>query len=167
MPFHRRYHTPVSLTTRAARDRDFAIYVQDTWQPNNRLTLNLGVRADFVKRNDEIFDIVRQNSTAIGPRLGFSYLLTKDSRNVLRGSYVRVHEQVMGRDADHAVRRQRGGGPASTSYDVERRRVVRDRRRPPRRPAAPRLPTTSSPTTCTSPTSTSSSSASASSSPAS
>jgi hypothetical protein len=89
----------VSLTTRAARDRDIGIYVQDTWHPNNRVTLNLGVRADFVKRSDDIFDIVRQNSTSIGPRLGFSYLVTSDSRNVLRGSYARVHEQVMGRDA--------------------------------------------------------------------
>ena len=99
VPFHRRYNTPVSLTTRAARDRDIGIYVQDTWRPNSRLTLSLGVRADFVTRNDEIFNIQRQSSTSIGPRLGFSYLLTKDSRNVLRGSYARVHEQVMGRDA--------------------------------------------------------------------
>lgn len=99
VPFHRRYNTPVSLTTRAARDRDIGIYVQDTWHAGSRLTLNLGVRADFVTRNDDIFDIQRQNSTSIGPRLGFSYLLTRDSRNVLRGSYARVHEQVMGRDA--------------------------------------------------------------------
>ncbi len=99
VPFHRRYNTPVSLTTRAARDRDIGIYVQDTWHAGGRLTLNYGVRADFVTRDDEIFNIQRQNSTSIGPRLGFSYLLTKDSRNVLRGSYARVHEQVMGRDA--------------------------------------------------------------------
>src|SRR5262249_58795046 len=33
------------------------------------------------------------------PRLGFSYLVTRDARNVLRGSYVRVGEQMMGRDA--------------------------------------------------------------------
>ncbi|MSO62467.1 MAG: TonB-dependent receptor [Acidobacteria bacterium] len=99
VPFHRRYNSPVSLTTRAARDSDIGIYVQDTWHPNSRLTLNLGIRADFVTRNDDIFNIQRQNSTSIGPRFGFSYLLTKDSRNVLRGSYVRVHEQVMGRDA--------------------------------------------------------------------
>ena len=99
VPFHRRYNTPVSLTTRAARDRDIGLYVQDTWRPGGRLTLNLGIRADFVKRWDNIFKIERQHSTEIGPRAGFSYLLTKDSRNVLRGSYVRVHEQVMGRDA--------------------------------------------------------------------
>mgnify|MGYP002630413794 CR=1 FL=1 len=98
VPFHRRYNSPESLTTRRARDRDLGIYVQDTWRPNGRLTLSLGVRADFVKRQDKIFNITRQSSTEIGPRAGFSYLLTQDARNVLRGSYVRVHEQVMGRD---------------------------------------------------------------------
>ena len=99
VPFHRRYQTPLSLTTRAARDSDVGVYIQDTWRPMGRLTLNLGIRADFVKREDAIFNITRQKSTEIGPRFGFSYLVTEDARNVLRGSAVRVHEQVMGRDA--------------------------------------------------------------------
>jgi hypothetical protein len=98
-PFHRRYQGPVSLKTREAHDRDLAFYVQDTWRPTPRLVLNLGVRADFVRRFDGIFDVVRQQSTEIGPRFGFSYMVTADARNVLRGSFVRVHEQVMGRDA--------------------------------------------------------------------
>ena len=61
--------------------------------PNSRLSLNLGVRADFVKRSDEIFDVARHSSTEFAPRLGFSYLVTKDSRNVLCGSYGGVHER--------------------------------------------------------------------------
>jgi hypothetical protein len=99
IPFRRRYFSPTSLRTRQAEDRDIGIYIQDTWRPTSRLTLNLGVRADFVTREDAIFNITRQDSTSIGPRFGFSYLITKDARNVLRGSAVRVHEQVMGRDA--------------------------------------------------------------------
>ncbi|MEZ5292272.1 MAG: carboxypeptidase regulatory-like domain-containing protein [Vicinamibacterales bacterium] len=99
VPFHRRYISPTSLTTRAARDRDIGIYVQDQWRPTGRLTLSLGVRADFVRRYDDVFKIERQSSTEIGPRFGFSYQLTSDARTVLRGSAVRVHEQVMGRDA--------------------------------------------------------------------
>jgi hypothetical protein len=99
VPFHRRYRSPVNLRTREAHDRDLGVYVQDTWRPTRRLTLNLGVRADWVRRYDGIFDVERQNSTEIGPRFGFSYMVTSDARNVLRGSYVRVHEQVMGRDA--------------------------------------------------------------------
>jgi hypothetical protein len=99
IPFHRRFQSPVNLATREAHDRDIGVYLQDTWRPTSRLTLNLGVRADFVRRFDGIFDVVRQNSTEIGPRFGFSYMVTSDAKNILRGSFVRLHEQVMGRDA--------------------------------------------------------------------
>jgi len=58
-----------------------------------------GLRFDFVKRVDEIFNVVRENAHTTQPRFGFSYLVTSDARNVLRGSYVRVGEQMMGRDA--------------------------------------------------------------------
>ena len=98
IPFHRQYVDPLRLETRAARDRDYGLYVQDLWKPTARLSANVGLRVDFVKRYDKIFDIVRQSSTEIGPRLGFSYLVTKDAKNVLRGSYGRIHEQVTGRD---------------------------------------------------------------------
>lgn len=99
IPFHRQYRSPVSLTTRLTRESDTALYLQDSWKPTSRLTVNAGVRADFVKRRDDIFNVERMNDVAVAPRFGFSYLLTKDARNVLRGSAVRVFEQVMGRDA--------------------------------------------------------------------
>jgi hypothetical protein len=98
LPFRRRYVDPLEIQTRKARDRDVGLYVQDTWRPDTRLTTNFGVRVDFVKRVDKLFDVERQSSTEIQPRLGFSYLLTDDARTVLRGSYARVAEQVMGRD---------------------------------------------------------------------
>jgi hypothetical protein len=97
--FHRVYQSPTTLQTRAARERDYAVYFQDSWKPHERLTLNLGVRADFIKRHDDLFDIDRMRDTAIAPRFGFSYMLTKDARNVIRASAVRVFEQMMGRDA--------------------------------------------------------------------
>lgn len=99
VPFHRRYQSPTSLLTRAARDRNIGFYVQDNWRPTDRLTANVGVRFDYVRRYDKVFDITRQESWSIGPRIGFSYLVTRDAKNVLRASYVRVHEQMMGRDA--------------------------------------------------------------------
>lgn len=86
------------LLRRDARDRDIAFYLQDAWKPVDRLTLTLGIRADFVKRYDAILDIDRMNTLALGPRAGFSYMLTEDGRTVLRGSYGRVHEQMNGRD---------------------------------------------------------------------
>jgi hypothetical protein len=99
VPFHRRYRDPVTLQTREAVDRNVGFYVQDNWRPNARLVINAGVRFDWVKRNDELFDIERQNSWQVGPRIGFSYMVSEDARNIIRGSYVRVHEQMMGRDA--------------------------------------------------------------------
>lgn len=98
VPFHRVYVTPTSINSREARDRDIGIYVQDSWKPSARLTINAGVRVDFVRRHDNIFGIDRMKDTAIGPRFGASYLVTSDARNVLRFSAVRVHEQVGGRD---------------------------------------------------------------------
>jgi hypothetical protein len=99
VPFHRQYVDPIDIKTRQARDRNYAFYVQDNWKPTARLTAMAGIRFDFVKRVDELFDIVRENAHTIQPRLGFSYLVSQDARNVLRGSYVRVGEQMMGRDA--------------------------------------------------------------------
>jgi hypothetical protein len=97
-PFFRRYQSPLEVQTTAARDRDIAFYVQDNWKPHPRATLNFGIRADFVRRFDDIFGIERMNSTNIGPRVGGAYLVTEDARNVVRAFFGRVHEQVNGRD---------------------------------------------------------------------
>src|SRR5262245_20647584 len=99
IPFHRRTVSPLELTTRMARDRNWAVYVQDNWKPTARLTANIGLRADWVHRFDNVFNVVREDAHILQPRLGFSYLVTKDAKNVLRGSYVRLGEQMMGRDA--------------------------------------------------------------------
>jgi hypothetical protein len=99
VPFHRQYATPLELTTRQARDRNLAVYFQDTWKPTSRLTANIGVRLDWVRRYDNIFNVVRENARIVQPRAGFSYLVTRDAKNVLRGSYARMGEQMMGRDA--------------------------------------------------------------------
>ena len=99
IPFQRTYADPVNLQTRKARDRNLGVYMQDSWKPISRLTANIGIRVDFVERKDDLFNVVREKSTEVQPRFGFSYLLTEDARNVLRGSWVKVSEQVNGRDA--------------------------------------------------------------------
>jgi outer membrane receptor protein involved in Fe transport len=96
--YHRRYQSPLEVLTTDARDRDIGIYAQDTWQPNGRLTVNFGVRADFVRRFDDIFGVVRMKSTNIGPRVGGAYMISEDGKNVVRAFFGRVHEQVNGRD---------------------------------------------------------------------
>jgi hypothetical protein len=98
IPFQRRFTSPLEVQTTAARDRDIAFYLQDTWRPTPRLTTNFGLRVDYVRRFDDIFDVVRMNSTNVGPRAGVAFLVTEDARNVLRAFVGRVHEQVNGRD---------------------------------------------------------------------
>jgi hypothetical protein len=98
VPYRRDYASPISLETRAARDRNYAFYFQDSWKPDARLTANLGMRFDYVKRVDKVRDITRQTSWTVQPRLGATYLLTRDAKNVLRASWARLGEQVMGRD---------------------------------------------------------------------
>ena len=86
--FHRRYEGPLETMTTDARDRDIGIYVQDSWKPNARLTANVGVRADFVRRFDNVYGVERMKSVNVGPRFGIAYLVTEDARNVLRASAV-------------------------------------------------------------------------------
>jgi hypothetical protein len=79
-------------------DRDLALYVQDGWRPHPRLTIDMGLRADFIHRHDNLLNFDRENSTAIQPRVGIAYLVTADARNVLRASYARLYDQMNGRD---------------------------------------------------------------------
>jgi len=73
---------------------DNAVYLQDGWRPTSRLTINAGVRVDRVTRDDDLFTLRLQDSWEIGPRAGVNFVLTKDQRNVVRGSFMRVHEAV-------------------------------------------------------------------------
>lgn len=98
VPFHLQTQSSPSALTLSTRDRDVAFYVQDSWKPNRRITANLGVRTDFVRRHDQIFNVDRERATQVGPRVGVSYLVTEDARNVLRASYGRMYEQTNGRD---------------------------------------------------------------------
>ncbi|HSF19866.1 MAG TPA: TonB-dependent receptor [Vicinamibacteria bacterium] len=109
VPFYRERRSVTETQTTGARDRDIGLYVQDSWKPTPRLTLNLGARIDFVRRFDQLRDFARMNSTVFGPRVGFSYLVTEDARNVLRGFAGRVHEAVMGRDQVTSFSGSEGG----------------------------------------------------------
>src|SRR5262249_54569301 len=86
---------PQTLPPRAA---DVPGAVQASWRPTSRLTANVGLRVNYVKRHDQIFDVVRENATEVAPRFGISYMVTSDARNVLRASYGRLYEQTNGRD---------------------------------------------------------------------
>ena len=96
LPFHRQFVTgDLNLDQSNGRDKDIGFYGQDGWKAG-RLTTTLGLRVDLVRRFDVLRKLQRQSSTEVGPRLGFSYLLTSDAKNVLRGTYGKYHQQLMG-----------------------------------------------------------------------
>ena len=97
-PFHQRFNSPSEVATQSARDKDIGIYIQDAWKPNARITASVGVRVDFIRRYDGILGTQRMKSTEVGPRLGVSYLVTKDATNVLRFSATRLHDMMNGAD---------------------------------------------------------------------
>ncbi len=90
VPFHRRYYSVPKITTFELRARDNAVYIQDSWRPSTRLTVNAGIRLDWIRGRDAFFDLETLSDLAIGPRLGVIYALTKDGKNLLRASYGRV-----------------------------------------------------------------------------
>ena len=98
VPFRRSFADPFDPIVVDAGENNYAFYVQDQWRPIDRLTLNLGVRVDLVKRNDLLNSFTRQDSTEFAPRLGFSLMLDQDAKNVIRGSAVRLHAGMTGRD---------------------------------------------------------------------
>jgi len=96
IPFARQYILgDLNLDQSKGRDKDIGFYGQDSWKAG-RLTTTLGLRVDLVRRFDVLRNLQRQSSTEIAPRLGFSYVLTEDAKNVLRGTYGKYHQQLMG-----------------------------------------------------------------------
>jgi hypothetical protein len=96
--FHRQTVSPATIRNIGVRDRDYGIYFQDTWKPIERISINAGVRADFIRRWDDVLEFERMNTIVVGPRFGLSYLVTRDAKNVVRFFAGRTHEQMAGND---------------------------------------------------------------------
>jgi len=90
VPFHRRYYSLPAITTFDLRARDNAVYLQDSWRPHPRLTVNAGLRLDWIRGRDAFFDLETLSDLAIGPRLGVIYAPTRGGQHLLRASYGRV-----------------------------------------------------------------------------
>ena len=77
--------------------KDYAFFVNDTWRPNSRMTIEAGVRVDLISQSEELYDVKADNyisTTAISPNLGLNYALTEDRKNILRASYSLRHQNV-------------------------------------------------------------------------
>jgi hypothetical protein len=93
-PFHRRVYDINNIVTADVDASDNAVYVQDSWRPNSRMTINAGLRLDWIGSEDRQARIRTQDSLEVGPRFGATYSLTSDRMNVLRASWGRVGELV-------------------------------------------------------------------------
>lgn len=95
IPFHRLLYDSTTLVRLRRQGRDYAVYIQDAWRPWSRLTVSAGVRVDRIIWTDTLFDVTSADGTALGPRLGLNYAVTRDSRDVLKAHWVRVHDQAI------------------------------------------------------------------------
>jgi hypothetical protein len=93
LPFHRQIFDVSRIVTTNVDSDDVAVYAQDAWR-RGRLTITGGVRVDFVKQIDRNFGAVTRRSTEIGPRVGFTYLLTRDQKSSVRASWTRRYENL-------------------------------------------------------------------------
>ena len=75
------------------RNRRESVFVQDSWKPTDRLTLNLGLRMDHLSGGAPGEDSVYTN-TMFAPRLGFAFDLTGNHNTVLKGSYSQYYEGI-------------------------------------------------------------------------
>jgi hypothetical protein len=94
VPFARTVYDRAQLKQSSVTGSDYAFYVQDSWKPVTRLTVSVGLRIDTVQATDEIAEVESLNTTAVGPRLGTTYLITADANNILRANWARVHSSV-------------------------------------------------------------------------
>jgi len=136
-PFHQRFRLPAVNPSIRERDSDIAFYLQDAWKPHPRLTANVGLRVDKIRRHDDLLNIDRERSTAVQPRLGAAYLVTSDAKNVLRASYSRLFEQVNGRD--YIVSFGNTGGVTTTEVYIDKAGVPTTVVTPPTRSVDPSL----------------------------
>lgn len=70
--------------------QDWGAYVSDAWKPSARATITAGLRMDRIIVDDRLYGLRVQDSLETGPRLGATYVLTRDDRNVVRVNYGRV-----------------------------------------------------------------------------
>jgi hypothetical protein len=92
IPFRRQVFDGDQNTNSRGNFADYALYIQDSWRPVPRATVTMGVRVDWVRRHDDIFEIDTQDSVDVGPRFGINYMLTEDQRNAVRASLMRAHD---------------------------------------------------------------------------
>ena len=82
------YNYGYDLTADNSRD---SFYAQDSWKINDRLTINPGVRLDWIRgSNPEIGKVY--DTKNLQPRVGFAFDVTGTNDTVIRGHYGQFYE---------------------------------------------------------------------------
>ena len=76
------------------RNRRESVYAQDSWQIGSRLTINPGVRVDFLHGKNPTQSDWIYGTTNVAPRFGFAFDLSGDHKTVLKGSYSQYYEGI-------------------------------------------------------------------------
>jgi Carboxypeptidase regulatory-like domain/TonB-dependent Receptor Plug Domain len=115
VPFHRQYvdSTKLDYLSADSSSQDYAGYVQDNWKPVPRLTIIPGFRIDYVHAYDNLFQKQTQASFEPQPRLGVTFALTKDDKNIIHASLSRLSAKP-----EPAFLPSLGGSVTTTTTDV-------------------------------------------------
>ncbi len=70
----------------------YAAFAQDSWQVNNRLTINPGIRVDANRGRSNTADDTVFKTTSWGPRVGFAFDLLGNGRTVFKGHWGRYFD---------------------------------------------------------------------------
>jgi hypothetical protein len=92
-PFHRQVRDPARLLTSNLSYALFGLYVQDRWEPTDRLTATVGARYDRQQTSDT-FDIWGIDTRSFNPRFGATLALSDNSQDVIRVSWGRVNDLI-------------------------------------------------------------------------
>jgi hypothetical protein len=89
------------------RNHRESAFAQDGWKASDRLTVNAGVRFDWVRGISPVLDKTVYDTKNLAPRIGLAYSLTGDNKTVLRAFYGRYYE---GASAEHYIKAVPGVG---------------------------------------------------------
>jgi hypothetical protein len=85
------YYTRVEAKV---RNRTLAVFLQDSWQPINRLRLNLGLRWEAQYLYDSEGEMSQSITDQFQPRLGFVFMTKADGSQRFYGSYGRYYHDI-------------------------------------------------------------------------